>query len=36
MIRASLSPKAECDLDEAFSHIAANNREAAVRVRNSI
>ena len=33
MIRARFSPKAARDLDEIFGHIAADNPEAAERVR---
>ena len=36
MIRARLSPKAACDLDEHCGHIAADNLEAAERVRRTI
>jgi plasmid stabilization system protein ParE len=36
MIRARFSPKAAHDLDEASHHIAADNPEAAERVRQTI
>lgn len=36
MIKARFSPKAERDLDEACRHIAADNPEAAERVRQAI
>ena len=36
MIRARFSPKAECDLDEHCGHIAADNPDAAARVRHAI
>src|SRR5262245_35990556 len=36
MIRARFSPRAVCDLDEHKGHIAANNPEAAERVRQTI
>jgi len=36
MIRARFSPKAACDLDEISGYIAADNPEAAARVRRII
>jgi len=36
MMRARLSPRAERDLDEACNYIAANNLDAAIKVRQTI